>query len=101
MSTSSPSLPRLRCRAGLPSAAPAADLFLREHTDQSVLDAIAVVAVTPAVSGAVCIELLDGASRWCVHVMSRPGRERLTSCAGSGTYAPPATFELVSVGRLA
>lgn len=94
-------LSRLRGRAGFPSAAQAADLFLREHTSQSVLDAIAVVAVTPAASGAVCVELLDGASRWCVHVISRPGSERLTSCAGSGTYAAPATFELVSVGRLA
>lgn len=95
-------LPRLRGRAGLPTAAQAADLFLRGRTGQSVLDAIAVLAVTSEPSGGVCVELFDGAARWCVHVTSRSGsRERLTSCAGSGTYAAPAVFELVSARRLA
>lgn len=96
-------LPRLRGRAGMASAAQAADGFLRRHTGQTRLDAIAVVAVTPAATGDVCVELLlDGASRWCVHVRSTSGdRTRLTSCAGGGTWAAPAAFDLVSVGRLA
>lgn len=95
-------LPRLRGRAGLPAAVQAADLFLRQQTGQSVLDAITVVAVTPGSCGEVHVELQDGAQRWCVRVTSRlDSRQRLTSCLDSGTGATPAVFELVSLERLA
>lgn len=94
-------LPRLRGWAGQPTAAQAADHFLRQHTGASDVDAVRVVTCTPALSGETCVEAAVGATRWCVHVIARPSaRERLTSCAGEGTYAAPATFELVSLGRL-
>lgn len=95
-------LPRLRGRAGVPTAAQAADHFLRQHTGVRDLDAVHVVACTPAPSGETCVEALVAGDRWCVHVIARAGtRPRLTSCAGDGTYAAPSTFALVGIGRLA
>jgi hypothetical protein len=93
-------LPRLRGWAGMASAAQAADHFLRQHTGVRDLDGVHVVTCTPAPSGGACVEALVGETRWCVHVTSRPAvSERLTSCAGGGTYASPVAFELVSMRR--
>lgn len=93
---------RLRGRAGLPVAAQAADLFLREHLGETSLQALRIVACTPERSGRTCVEVLVADARWCVHVVSREGsRERLTSCAGGGTTSTPSAFELVSLRQLA
>lgn len=95
-------LPRLRGWAGTPTAAQAADYFVREHTDETALEAVRVVTCTPSPDGETCVELLVGAARWCVRVASRPSdRERLTSCAGDGTVDTPAAFALVSIRQLA
>jgi hypothetical protein len=95
-------LPRLRGRAGLPSATQAADVFLREHTGETAVDAVVPLASTPSPSGEVCVELLADGARWCVHVMARPhGAERLTSCAGGGTVGTPTAFDLLALRRLA
>lgn len=92
---------RLRGRAGMPAAAQAADVFLREHLGETSLQSVRVVASTPAPGGQTCVEVLVGAARWCVHVVARPGsRERLTSCAGDGTISTPSAFELVTLRRL-
>ena len=94
--------PRLRGRAGLPSAVQAADHFLRLHTGETALDAVRPVTCTPSPSGETCVELRMGTARWCVHVAARPGvRERLTSCAGTGTYSTPSTWELSGLRQLA
>ena len=93
---------RLRGRAGLPTAAQAADVFLREHLGETSLQAVRVVGCTPAPSGHTCVELLAGHQRWCVHVTAvASSRERLTSCAGSGTVGAPVGLELLDLRRLA
>lgn len=95
-------LPRLRGRAGMQSAAQAADHFLREHTGARDLDAVHVVACTATLSGATSVDAMVGETHWRVHVVARPGsRPRLTSCAGDGTYDTPAAFELLSLERAA
>lgn len=92
---------RLRGRAGMPAAAQAADVFLRERLGETSLQAVRVVASTSAPGGQTCVELLVGTVRWCVNVAARPGsRERLTSCAGGGAIGAPAAFELVGLRRL-
>lgn len=94
-------VPRLRGRAGLPSAVQAADHFVRGHTGETALDAVRPLACTPSPSGQTCVELLVAGARWCVHVAVRPGvRERLTSCAGSGTVAAPDAYDLLGLRRL-
>lgn len=93
---------RLRGRAGLPTAAQAADCFLRAHLGETSLQAVRVVATTPGPSGQTCVEAVVAGARWCVHVTSRPGsQERLTSCAGDGTFDTPEAFELVDLRQIA
>jgi hypothetical protein len=92
----------LRGRAGLPLAVQAADFFVRERLGIDELDAVRPVSSAPEPSGDVCVELLAGAERWCVHVRARRAAEpRLTSCAGDGTIDTPSAFELASAERLA
>lgn len=95
-------LPRLRGRAGLPPAAQAADHFVRMRTGAAAVDAVRPVTCSPVRSGETCVELLVGATRWCVHVTVRAAaRERLTSCAGDGTVATPNAYDLVALWQLA
>jgi hypothetical protein len=93
---------RLRGRAGMPTAAQAADFFLRERLGETSLQAVGIVASTPAPSGLTSVEVVVGSGRWCLHVMSRPGpTERLTSCAVDGTFDAPSAFELVDLRQIA
>lgn len=95
-------LPRLRGRAGLPAAFQAADHFVREHTGETALDAVQLVACTPSPSGEVCVELLVHGHRWCVHVALREDDvERLTSCAAGGTTGFPSAYVLTALRRIA
>ncbi len=93
---------RLRGRAGMPAAAQAADAFVREHTGETSVSAVQVVAVGPGQHGETCVELLVRGGRWCVRVMSVAAtQERRTSCAGAGTVGTPVGFELAGLRRLA
>lgn len=93
---------RLRGRAGMPAAAQAADFFLREHTGETSLEAVRIVACAASHTGQTCVQLLLHDAHWCIHVTARAAtQERLTSCAGEGTVGAPAAFELVALRRLA
>jgi len=66
------------------------------------VDAVHPVVCRPSVSGETCVELLIGTTRWCVHVTLRPStKERLTSCAATGTFGTPASYALTGLRALA
>lgn len=94
-------LPRLRGRAGLPFAVQAADHFLRSHLGLTAIEAVTVLGCTPSSSGEMSVRFLAHGTEWRVHVRSRVSAEsRLTSCAGTGTFDRPSSFELVGLRPL-
>jgi hypothetical protein len=90
----------LRGRAGQPFPVQAAECFLREQLRLDVVDDVRPLSCTPSASGAMEVELLAAGARWCVQVrITTCAEPRLTSCA-TGTVDRPASYELVSAGRV-
>jgi hypothetical protein len=96
-------LEHLRGTAGMPAAAQAADVFVRQALGLTAVDAVRAVVDTSAVEGVEQVQVQarqeDHATRrFVVRMVRRQVADaRLTSCAGGGTRDRPYVLDLVDV----